>query len=490
MSIQIHAPAPIMSTRPLSPPSHHQPLPRRRSQSSSRSRPSSPAPINTQLPLLPPTSPLARPPMTRPPSRSEKLLRDTLRKAEEQERMASFASLTSPPLLSGFTSPPLAPAFVLGPKPSSSSPPAPRRHVRRNTSSSSATDASFGSVDYFKGGQSQDVDAFDPEEDEDMDEVDEQGWLWRTRSATSASSSSSVHLTSQTQSQGYYYAARTDKATSGYTRSRAHTDPTGGEKTGLSPPAELVYGTPVSPRAALQRSAKSSPNVTRPSRSKRTSAEYTSHDNTLLMKENGTMTPHEAVLKARLEGVLRGAKEQERRARSRDRGGSGSGSGSGSGASNSMASSRNLSGEGDFFFGGAAEYTVSPISEHPLTTTNKRASVSSQKHPSSTSTRTPSSTHTAKAPASPRPSHQAANLLTPPPTPPVLPSSPFNAHTAAAQCRAMDGYVSFATIEGLGVPEGEDYDGDEDSGRKGKWLKWLSVGGRGRSESVSSLASR
>lgn len=149
-----------------------------------------------------------------------------------------------------------------------------------------------------------------------------------------------------------------DKAPSVYSRSRAHTDPTGGDKFGeLAPAAEIVYGTPVSPRVALQRSSKSSPNIPRPAHSKRASAEYMSHDNVLLMKTNGVVTPHEAVLRSRLEGVLRGAKEQERRTRSRERGGSGSGngSGSGSGASNSMASSRNLSGEGDFFFGGAAE---------------------------------------------------------------------------------------------------------------------------------------
>lgn len=58
----------------------------------------------------------------------------------------------------------------------------------------------------------------------------------------------------------------------------------------------------------------------------------------------------------------------------------------------------------------------------------------------------------------------------------------------------MDGYVSFATIEGLGVPGGEEYEGEEESGRKGKWLKWLSVGaavkGRDRSDSASSVASR
>ncbi|TCD67299.1 hypothetical protein EIP91_000269, partial [Steccherinum ochraceum] len=370
MSIHIHAPAPISSSSSsqhhVLPPSSQQ---QRRSQSRSRSRPSSPSYTSAQLPpALPPTSPLARPPMTRPPSRSERLLRDTLRKAEEQERMASLVALTSPNSLFGVvTSPPLAPAFVLS-SPKSQQ----RRHVRRNTSSSSATDASFASIDYFKNGP--DVDAFEAEhdddeeeEEEDDDEVDEQDWLWRTRSATSASSSSSVHLTHQAhpQQQPHFYAsarspglARKDSTdrSPGYTyaRSRAHTDPTGAGASALSPPPpDQVYGSPVSPRAHLQRSAKSAPNVRPPgTHSKRTSADFTLGSGSSETKEPGTMTPHEAVLRTRLEGVLRGAvKEQKRRTRSRERGTSGSGSGTSN--SNSMASSRNLSGEGsEFFFGG------------------------------------------------------------------------------------------------------------------------------------------
>ena len=62
--------------------------------------------------------------------------------------------------------------------------------------------------------------------------------------------------------------------------------------------------------------------------------------------------------------------------------------------------------------------------------------------------------------------------LTPPPTP------PFNARIAAEQCKAMDGYVSFADIEGLGVPEGEndELDADEVTKRqRAGWLKWPSL---------------
>lgn len=130
------------------------------------------------------------------------------------------------------------------------------------------------------------------------------------------------------------------------------------------------------------------------------------------------------------------------------------------------------------------QYTCSPVSEEASVTT--MAHKRSPRHPSSTHSRTPSSSHTATArhphPSSPRLNPQ---LATPPPTPP----SPFNAYIAAAQCRAMDGYVSFSTIEGLGVPEGEDYNGEEDAGQKSRWLKWLSVG-RGRSDSTGSVGSR
>lgn len=40
-----------------------------------------------------------------------------------------------------------------------------------------------------------------------------------------------------------------------------------------------------------------------------------------------------------------------------------------------------------------------------------------------------------------------------PPTSPHSPNRPFNARRASAQCRAIEGYVSFANVEGLGVPD-------------------------------------
>ncbi len=86
-----------------------------------------------------------------------------------------------------------------------------------------------------------------------------------------------------------------------------------------------------------------------------------------------------------------------------------------------------------------------------------------------------------------KPLPNGINLLTPPPTP------PFNAVNAAAQCRAMDGYVSFANIEGLGVPQGEeDEQRSEEAKEHGRWLKWLSLGApkTGRERSEGDVASR
>lgn len=53
----------------------------------------------------------------------------------------------------------------------------------------------------------------------------------------------------------------------------------------------------------------------------------------------------------------------------------------------------------------------------------------------------------------------------------------------------MDGYVSFANIEGLGVPEGAvDEDMDDDDGKTGMLWRWFyAKRARGRSGSTSSV---
>ena len=79
--------------------------------------------------------------------------------------------------------------------------------------------------------------------------------------------------------------------------------------------------------------------------------------------------------------------------------------------------------------------------------------------------------------------------LTPPPTP------PFNAQTASELCKRIDGYVSFATVEGLGEPPGLDVDSDESEEgirRLGRWFRKLPVpflnGAHGPSEQERQLA--
>jgi hypothetical protein len=63
----------------------------------------------------------------------------------------------------------------------------------------------------------------------------------------------------------------------------------------------------------------------------------------------------------------------------------------------------------------------------------------------------------------------------PPPTPPV-----FDARCAAAKLRNIDGYDSFANVEGLGGPPGVEEEVTEDDRRHGTWRPW-----RGRSRSGS-----
>ncbi|KAI0784666.1 hypothetical protein C8Q75DRAFT_377439 [Abortiporus biennis] len=515
MSIQIHSPSPIISSGPVS----------AQSLSRSKSPSNSPSTSISQLPQQ-------RQAMARPPSRSEKLLRDTLRKAEEQERLANLAALPSSPLFGA-------------PLPHSSAPVQPqlRRRPRRNTSSSTGTDAeSFEGISspVFGFAAEQDPEYECDEEDECVDE-----WLWNKLSMSTTSTSSD----SSGNHPGFFqqlptsppppllpaHSLKPSHSRTG-SRSRSHTDPTGGQ--GSQCQSTEFYGTPKSPspmRTHYQRASKSVPSVPRTS-SKRTSL------------DGGTagvydMTPHEAVLRSRLEGVLRGAKEQERRTKSRERyvypdekyvGGSSSG------GSGSMASSRNMSGSGegsDWFFSnsnGESPYAT-PLMSREQMRARERGNFSPPRPPPLNLPRSPRQQqvplsrppipHTAShpplvqsrphvtytTPSSPR--HRNLGPLTPPPTPPSHGRSastsspqytPFNAREAAAQCRAMNGYVSFANVEGLGVPDeylNDDPEDDEAKGR-GRWLKWLSIGGgkesskeitrvgRDRSGSIESMGSR
>lgn len=334
MSIQIHTPTPIRSSQPLSQPSNP------------RSNPHS-EPTQTS-PLAPPIQlSSSRPPMPRPSSRSEKLLRDTLRR-DEQERLANLATLPSPHHVGA----PNPHGFIHAHIPSDHR--GARNHIRRNTSSSAETSTSSES-DYIASERYD----YSPEEDADED----QGWLWRSKatpSGSGASSASGNHPTnnyfnntqhmSRTSHHSHGRHTSMDRDQQGH-RSRRRTEPS--VERGFDP--SLAYGTPTSPtpaRAQLHRSPNSAPNVPRASR--RTSVDGRKHDgtNAAYGTNGGSVTaPHGAVLQSRLEGVLKNATHPDRRARSRERGGSGSGSGSTSGSGNSMASSRNLSGEGEWPFG-------------------------------------------------------------------------------------------------------------------------------------------
>ncbi|OBZ70580.1 hypothetical protein A0H81_09274 [Grifola frondosa] len=458
MSMQVYAPTPIRSPRPLSP-----------------------AVPSSNLPSLP--SP-QRPPMNRPSSRSERLLRDTLRRAEEQERLLNLATLpSSPPFCS---SPPLhsphlssTVAHMFNASCQMPSPPGEGRRHRRSTSSSIQSDAS---ADVFERSPQLNVAEMADEEDEADDD-----WYWRERSGASVSSSSSGHGPSY----GQAYHCESDNRRKSLDKENGN----GG----------VAYGSAMSPslaRPQLQRSGKSSPNVPRRTHAHTKSASHavsrTSLDGERSPRRShqpgALLTPHEAVLRTRLEGVLRGAKVQERKTRSTERGDSQVGSGGGSGSGNSMASSRNLSGEGDFFFGDSS--LTSQVSNdlkptQPAGRARTRTSFSPSR-PGPTGLDTlPRLPRTPQKPSSrgSKSSSGSPSPLTPPPSP------PFNARHAAAQIKTMDGYISFATIEGLGVPDGADDDGsDEDSKARSRWWQWLHLasgkaGDGARIDSANSAAS-
>lgn len=339
-----------------------------------------------------------------------------------------------------------------------------RRH-RRNTSSSIQSDSS---CDYFEH------EVLD--EDSPEDEDNESFWA--------APSSSGRHA---------YYSPRT----------------VSGSKLDTVP-----YGTPASPspaRMQLQRAAKSSPSVPRRHSHSQSVSNVAAHPPSYIIGDGDhAVTPHEVVLRSRLECVLKNAKVQDRRPHSVERRDADSGFSSGSG--NSMASSRNLSGEGDFFFGANADVSVrdrlpyravadplSPPRQSSLTslTSNDAKHRYSPNGPSPRpNTRTlqmaphgsPRSTH--KPLSSKKGSISSTGPLTPPPSP------PFNARQAAAQCKAMNGYISFANIEGLGVPEGSDEEVDDEAKSRSRWFQWLHISGkagvndRARGRSDSSSASR
>ncbi|KAI0829782.1 hypothetical protein BC628DRAFT_1067827 [Trametes gibbosa] len=431
MSLQVHTPTPIMSSGPL---------PRVPSSTRPRSRsrpPSSPSssPLTSSVPLPP------RPPMARPPSRSERLLRDTLRRVEEQERISKpHASFTlSPPPPTSNIPPSVVDMFATCRLPAAAH--SGRRH-RRNTSSSARSDSS--------------CDFFDSEPlDEDSQEEEDGRWLWDINSA-GALASASVHRSPA------YHPTRL---------------PHGRKE------ESIPYGTPSSPspaQAQLQRAAKSTPTVPRRHSHSQSASHVTTHppprspvdrehSSPSARHHSSQLTPHEVVLRSKLEGILKNTANGGSRTRSTERRGADHGLSSGSG--NSMASSRNLSVEGDFFFGASSDPSLTSLSSTdskaasapksresvPSSPRRARASLNMPAPPLKTSRR---QTH------SPTPHKGGVGPLTPPPSP------PFDVSQAAAHVKNMDGYISFANIEGLGVP----HEADEDEKSRSRWFQWLSSG--------------
>ena len=265
--------------------------------------------------------------MPRPPSRSEKLLRDTLRRAEEQDRIVALAAL---PIPSHFGATQPAHGFV--------APPPTGRRSRRNTSSSVNTDGSLDAFAYCDTGACY-------SDDEEVADDSNQAWLWRSPSVSSSSSGHGYFFQPPTRPQQplpRHHSDNQETRRRGSIRSPHFEDITNEEM-----PDQHAYGSPSSPsRGQLQRSARSAPSVSRSSVSHSRASNAQSASRSPAEPERSTcgcqqaaVTPHEAVLRSRLEGVLRGAAKAETdRRRSREREYN-------TGSSGSMASSRNMSGE-------------------------------------------------------------------------------------------------------------------------------------------------
>ncbi|KAI9508600.1 hypothetical protein F5148DRAFT_874432 [Russula earlei] len=107
-------------------------------------------------------------------------------------------------------------------------------------------------------------------------------------------------------------------------------------------------------------------------------------------------------------------------------------------------------------------YTILPESLSHMATTRGRTR--NHTHPM---TAVPLPTRPHQTQQSQPQSHWQRQQVTPPPTPPT-----FDARGASARLRTIDGYVSFANVEGLGGPPGTEEEALEDERRGGLWWPW------------------
>ncbi len=119
----------------------------------------------------------------------------------------------------------------------------------------------------------------------------------------------------------------------------------------------------------------------------------------------------------------------------------------------------------------------SPPSYAPLpeTTSHTTTRGRSRHHTHPTTNLPPLPLHP-RTPAHTQPHHHGhRQQASPPLTPPT-----FDARNASAKLKSIDGYVSFANVEGLGGPPGVDENATEEEKRRGSWWPW-----RGRERSGS-----
>ena len=229
--------------------------------------------------------------------------------------------------------------------------------------------------------------------------------------------------------------------------------------------------TPSKPARPYSYSSSTASTTSRPNYSSRRSSTDSIKREHATLVGNAALTPHEQVLRARLECVLRAgegvlrAENLERARGNRKRRPSVSDQRASEireehgwlRRSTSLRSSPYIPSQFK------AEPTLTIIPPKPTTPPPSKTHSTIQSHSRSQSSDMSDIQHVLYLPSDKRNQRQQ-EPLTPPPTPPLdssthLPSLQghhpmFNVRRASARCRQIEGYVSFAAVEGLGEPPG------------------------------------